>query len=300
MNFDALKLVEQELNALTAPGSPLHRHSPWATYDLSLPLSADRLRFQTLLIDEFMADGQADIEKDGRAAVIVTAGPPGAGKSAHIRDLNLAGSGWRVIDSDEIKKKLLAAPWPDAHHEDEIQEFLSTKVLDDGHPIMKNELSSLVHNESVELADHLIRQCLEAQENVVIEGTLSWEGLLPRYLKLLNKNEYDAVTVLDVEVDQATALHQAFTRWAEGRMETIKGNTQDGGRFTPAAAITALYDSTGRFTKCNHNAVDFFNAPGAAGFEDLKLIVCTGPEPENRNEYHRVIGEFSGPRPLYL
>ncbi|WP_434614739.1 hypothetical protein [Arthrobacter sp. A5] len=63
---------------------------------------------------------------------------------------------------------------------------------------MPKEVSSLVHNESVYLADRLTERCLEARDNVVIEGTLSWSGLPSRYFSLLELNDYSRVTLLDV------------------------------------------------------------------------------------------------------
>lgn len=166
--------------------------------------------------------------------------------------------------------------------------------LADGHPLMLNELSTLVHNESVFLADRFIERCLEAHENVVIEGTLSWKGLPAQYTKLLEHNDYASVTILDVEVDCATALEQAYKRWTKGRVEVINGARHGGGRFTPKEAITTLYDPTGLYSVCNQNAVDLFMSDGASGFDEVDLIVSTGPLPEDRRSYKRIVGDFSG------
>lgn len=293
MDENSLRPVEAELNLLAGPGARLHRDGPLATYVPGTALPTDRLRYQRVLLDELLAEGTGDIEKGGLAAII-TAGPPGAGKTTIRKSLGMGGPGWRVIDADEIKVRLLQdAVW------DGRFDSVFTHRLADGYSIMPNEVSTLVHNESVDLANKLIERCLEAQENIVIEGTMSWEGLPKRYLGWLELNDYNTVTLLDVEVPQATALGHAFTRWAEGRIGTINRTHTGGGRFTPRDAITALYDSEAGYSKCNRNAVDFFNNRGAAGFDTLELIVRTH-EAEEPRTYRRLVGKHAGPPPEYL
>lgn len=296
MNDDVLQLVHAQLNAMTLPEMSLHRNSSRATFNPNRPfdVSDERLRFQRSLLDELLSEGEGDIEKEGRAAVLVTAGPPGAGKSTKIAALGLA-DGWREIDADLIKVKLLEAAVRDGIYDD----FLATNLAD-GYPIMMNELSSLVHNESVILADRMIERCLERQENVVIQGTLTWDELVPRYSRMFALYDYSAVTLLDVEVEKSVALAQAFNRWSTGRIKAIEGGAEGGGRFTPTEAITAIYDSSGRYSHCNENAVDFFNTPGAEDFDDLKLIVCDGEGPENQTEYQRIVGTYTTSIPKYL
>lgn len=288
MDDASLRRVEQQLNDLTTEGGELHKNSARATHRPGNAFEPDRIRFQRRLLDELKAEGEGDIEKNGLAA-LVTAGPPGAGKSTTVSELGLAGEGWRVIDADVIKIRLLEKGLRNG-----IFDSILSRPLVDGYPIMLNELSALVHNESTLLANLLIERCLEVHENVVIEGTLSWEGLPAQYSKLLELNDYASVTILDVEVDCATALEQAYKRWTKGRVEAINGARHGGGRFTPREAITSLYDSTGRFSVCNQRAVDFFTSDGASGFDEVDLIVSTGPLPEDRRTYKRIVGDFSG------
>lgn len=294
MDEATLRRVEDELNALTAPGGELYRHSALATLLPEGDIHPDRLRFQRRLLDELIDEGKGDVETDGLAALI-TAGPPGAGKSTLVRNLRLAGEGWRVIDSDDIKVRLLRAAVQDGTYDSVL-----SRTLTDGHPIMPNELSSLVHNESVFLADQLIERSLEASENVVIEGTLGWEGLPRRYARLLELYEYEKVKIVDVEVDCATALEQAYARWSEGRVAAINGGDSMGGRFTPREAITSLYDSTGRFSRCNRNAVDLFNSDGVTGFSEVELLVARNPQDESPAIYKRIVGKYTGSVPQYL
>jgi hypothetical protein len=202
--------------------------------------------------------------------------------------------GWRVIDADKIKLQLL-----DEAVRDGVFDELLMRRLADGHCIMPNELSSLVHNESVLLADRLIERSLEARENVIIEGTLSWTGLPRQYARMLELNEYENVTIVDVEVDCATALEQAYFRWSEGRTAAINGTDNGGGRFTPREAITSMYGDSG-FSICNENAVDFFNGDGASGFSVMDLIVSTGTLPEGAQAYRRIVGDHTDEPPDYL
>lgn len=293
MEYEDLRPVETELNALTAPGGELHRHSALATHHERVPVSSERVRFQRSLLDNLMEEGEEGVETGGRVAVLITAGPPGAGKSTKVEELGLADDGWRHIDADDIKRKLL-----DAALADGIFEPVFSRTLADGYPIMPNEGSSLVHNESVFLADRLIERCLEAQENVVIEGTLSWDGLPSRYLRLLALNDYREMTILDVEVDMATALEQAYTRWAKGRKAAIAGEPNGGGRFTPGEAITRIYDAAGEYSFCNKNAVDLYIDPAADDFDVVELIVAQPGCDDQR--YRRTVGNYGDKAPHYL
>lgn len=117
---------------------------------------------------------------------------------------------------------------------------------------MTNELASLVHSESTDLADRILRR---------------------RYLEQFASNDYRKITILDVEVDRPTAIRQARLRWWDGRQETIQGLSSLGGRFTPREAIDFLYSGGNRYSACNTNAVDFFNDPRTGIFDSVRLIV---------------------------
>ncbi|EMQ99227.1 zeta toxin family protein [Paeniglutamicibacter gangotriensis] len=295
MASDALRLVERELNELSKPGASFDRNSVLATYRPDKPVSSDRIRFQRRLIDEFLSEDGDEIEKGAEFAVLITAGPPGAGKSTRIDEFNLVEKGWRKIDADRIKLKLLA----EARNSGRFDPQMST-LLADGYPVMLNELSSLVHNESVFLADQIMTRCLEAGENIVIEGTLSWEGRGPYLLEALELHDYRKVVILDVEVELATALEQAYTRWAQGRNATIEGRSTEGGRFTLSAAITSMYQGGKAISCCNRNAVDFFTDEKAASFDDIKLVVAVNDSEATVQEYQRILGEYATPEPTYL
>lgn len=295
MALDRLLEVAEELNGLNAEGERLNRNSAHATYHPGKPLSQERIRFQRRLLDDLMAEHERDREKEGEATAVITAGPPGAGKSSMVRGMGLKPAGARVVDADAVKLKLVEAAVSEG-----IFDALLSHRLADGYPIMPSELSSLVHDESVFLADRMMQRCLEAKENVVIEGTFAWPGLRRRYMKLLDMNDYSSVVLLDVEVDRETAMRQAHQRWANGRAEAIAGRNTMGGRFTPRGAIHLLFEDEDGLSVCHQNAVRFFTDPAAASFGDLRLVVCSGADAVDRRQYRRIVGEYQSGVPTIL
>ncbi|MGP9528874.1 zeta toxin family protein [Glutamicibacter sp. AOP5-A2-18] len=290
-----MRKVEAELNLLTSIGNDLNRASPRASYQPELPTTESRLRLQRELLDKFFEDGQPDVENDGKAIVTFTAGPPGAGKSTAVNDLHLAGDGWRVIDPDDIKLSIL-----EADNRCGVFDDLLSIELPDGHPLMLNELCSLVHDESVFLAGLLLERSLEAQENVVVEGTFSWPRLKEKYMRLLVGNDYRRVNLIDIEVEQEQCLSSAYERWAKGRIDTIEGQITGGGRFTPRDAITSIFTSGQRVSICNRNAVDFFNDPASELFEETNLYVRQARSGQTVARYQREYGSYRTPKPAYL
>lgn len=289
------KLVEEELNELTAPGSLLGKNSARATTHIYPPSDLGRIRFHNNLVEDYIA-GLPKSNGDGRA-VVITAGPPGAGKSTEIERLGFAKEGWKVIDSDVIKTRLLQKAY-----EDRIFEDILKRPLADGHPIMLNELIALVHVESTKLADMVLERCLSDQEDVVIEGTLSWEGLPQRYLRKLAEYDYRELTVLDVEVDCETALDQASDRWWRQRCEAISGRGHFfGGRFTPRDAITTLYKAGEQISVCNTNSVNMFRSSQSSHLETFRLLIRDRTNGSvYTEEYISHYGEIEGgvPEPL--
>ncbi|OMH27705.1 hypothetical protein BKD30_03430 [Tersicoccus phoenicis] len=256
--------------------------STLATQSWTSPVKPERLRYQRCLLDELFEADQSDVAREGRS-VVLTAGPPGAGKSTAVAGLVL--DGWRVIDADDIKVRLLE----DGRVDGRFSVALDT-VLVDGFPVRLNELSTLVHVESARLADRMAERSIEAGENVVIVGTLSWPGTVEENLKRLGLHDYHDVRVIDVEVPRDIALDRAYLRWARGRQAAAEGRDPRGGRFTPRAAIESLYNENERHSRCNENAVHFFTSDAASVFETLELTVSAdGAGP---HVYKRALGEY--------
>lgn len=222
------------------PGAALHIAAPMATWRLHAvggtdPESAryvpSRVRLHHSLIDEFMA-GSTEIAADQRVAV-VTAGPPAAGKSTRLTQLGFDAT-WRRIDSDVFKMMLI---------KHDIQAGVlafpgevRNRVLTDGMGVMPLEFSGLYHRESTVVADKALEASMAARENVVIEGTLSWKGLVPQLVDDVLAHDYRQLDVVLVEAPLEDVLEQSLGRWWPDR---IRGGL--GGRFTPAATIRDLY-----------------------------------------------------------
>lgn len=263
---NAIRLrVAEELERLNARDGDLHVASPRSTWRMYGDVP-ERLRVWESVIDTFMLD-QVDIATEG-ALMVVTAGPVGAGKSTAIDQLGEKYRSARRIDSDRIKVLLIQRAV-----EDRIYEPVLQRILADGRPIMPMELSGLVHEESVRIADEIKRRCLASGENVLIEGTLNWPGIIDVYLKDLARYDYDRLDILSVEVPIEVALERAADRWWVERSDI--SNLQ-GGRFVPRATIAACYEIDGR-TVGGNNALELARRASRAGFTvDLQAVSAAG------------------------
>jgi hypothetical protein len=95
----------------------------------------DRLRTHERLIEQYLAR-QSGVLLEGFAAV-VTAGPPGAGKTSRLCEEGYDEE-WRRIDPDIFKEMLVA----DATSDPDLATLLSPD-LPDGRPVMPLELAAL-------------------------------------------------------------------------------------------------------------------------------------------------------------
>ena len=101
---------------------------------------------------------------------VITAGPPGAGKTTTIDQHGAAELGdlsrYRRVDPDSVKDLLLNRAIADGIYEAMLRDHLA-----DGRPLMARELSGLVHEEAVRLAREMRRQCMSRGESLIIEGS---------------------------------------------------------------------------------------------------------------------------------
>lgn len=185
---------------------------------------------------------QRDVSSGGHA-VVVAAGPPGAGKTDALGTLALRG--YRKIDPDVAKDLILG--------EAEQLGLLSYRhsfTLPDGQPVGVRELAAHVHSISTKTTDVVRRLALASGENIIIDGTLSWEPLAGQYLSELFSAGYEALEVVDVEAPLAVAIGRARKRWWDGR----RGDPIMGGRFVPDEVIERIYVDPAGPSCCAVNA----------------------------------------------
>ena len=216
---------------LDNPWSTRSGTSTWMTYAPDgILFPAARLRFHDELIEAHRAASEA--RTDGTLAVIVTAGPPGAGKSTAL-DRYPELSGYRSIDADDFKDPLLAR----AREEGLLEAWLG-RILQDGRPVAPRELSNFVHAESTVIADAYRQEAFRLGENAIIHGTLSYAPMIDDLLEELDGSGYERLVVVDVEVPEEQAIEQARARWWKERED---GSDPMGGRFVPRDAIRSYY-----------------------------------------------------------
>lgn len=237
------------------------------------------------------AIGDQSLQRQGRAAVVM-AGPPGAGKGFVLRGrADLAG--YLTIDADRVKTQLLEHDVRSGRLDQ-----LLARGLPDGAPVRPEELASLVHVESTYLADQMRQLALAEGFNVIIEGTLQWQGQGPRLIGELRSATYDHLELIAVEVPQDVAQRQALIRWWDGRVDpSIWG----GGRYTPRGAIAAMYpDTEDPHSVCLHRAIDAFNLADVGALRTAVLTVHNrhgrGPEVQ---QFERIAGVYVSEIPRY-
>lgn len=201
---------------------------------------------------------------EGRAVIVLTAGAPGAGKSTALKHLP-DGELYRDIDADELKTVCLQV----AQCAGILDSWLGM-TLADGNSILRGELSTLVQDYSVALADELEFEAMFYGENIIRQGTFKWEGLPAQYLKRLDEvGGYAGYQLFCVEIGQKNALDGALSRWW-GQRVTSDPNA----RYLPPTAITDLYESDdSRYSSSLHNALRLFNNPESERYAVASLTV---------------------------
>lgn len=263
--------VAEQLERLNGPGGDLSVSSPRSTWHM-FGDTAERLRVWAALIEEFLAD-QPIVSTNGNLAV-VTAGPPGAGKSTAIGHLGDDAVTWRRIDPDRIKELLIRRAINDRTYE----HVMKAHTLADGRRILPMELSGLVHEESVRLADTIRRRCLTDGEDVVVDGTLAWEPFIDVLLRDFVGSGYQRMHVLSVDVPLQTAVERALDRWWLARSDL---SNYFGGRFVSRAVIAASYAEDNQALGVK-NAVELAQRGSRLGM-DVELTQLTGARDESES-----------------
>jgi hypothetical protein len=255
--------VAAQLTDLSCPGRPLHANSHRRT-EVVYAGDSVRASFRRDIIADYLS--RASPLQDGRSAII-TAGPPGVGKStalhAEVADLET----YRVLDADIVKEYLVQRAVDDG-----IYNELLDLDLADGYRIAPGELAALVHDESVQLIERIREICVLQRENIVVEATLQWDGHGPAIFSELALADYTHVRILGVEADRDLVHAQALDRWWTRRTEWTAGKHPLGGRFVPPAVIDKCYPATGR-SHCAQHAIDLIDRAKAGEIENVHLTL---------------------------
>ena len=204
-----------------------------------------------------------DAPADGRAAII-TAGPPGAGKSTA---LDVLLDEHRRIDPDAVKDLLLGRL--EAAGLLEVRHGFS---LLDGQPVRPGELAWWVHRASTDVADLVRLTSLARGENFAMEGTLVWDEIVGQYNGELLRSGYETLIVLDVEVSLPVAIEQARQRWWQGRGDL----TGVGGRFVPDAVVAAFYPDNSKVSVCATRAREMYSEANDSGITTTLALESRG------------------------
>lgn len=197
-------------------------------------------------VSQWYLDMHGTATRNG-SCVVVTAGPPGAGKSSLLSSAVPDLASRMVIDPDIAKDCL--AQWCVDH--DVYGDLLSTG-LPDGGTVKPLELSPLLQTLSTESCNSVRRVALAARTDVVIESTMASPAFGERLLLSLAKADYDKLFIVSVEVDRVTAQSRAVSRWWQGR----QGDPALGGRLVLPETVAAAYpaEEGDRESFCRRNA----------------------------------------------
>lgn len=218
---------------------------------------AARLRLHRELIEAHRSSLD-DADQDGALAVVVTAGPPGSGKTTALSRMDEL-AGYRAIDADDFKDPLLERAAADG-----LLDAWTTRTLPDGRPVQAREVSGFVHAESTAIADALRRRSARNGENVVVHGTLSSVDYIDDLLGELDESGYERLRIVAVEVPVETAVEQALARWWRVRDD---GSDALGGRFVPEQAIRRYWPTGSAESVCSRNAVVLGERAEALGWD---------------------------------
>jgi dephospho-CoA kinase len=186
------------------------------------------------LHDELIANRErlsAHAAADGELAVVVTSGPPGAGKSTALQRFPEFAA-FRDIDADDFKDPLLSRA-----RDDGLLTGWLMRELPDGRPVALRELSTFVHAESTVVAAAYRDQAFARGENIIVHGTLADDRVIDELLSAIDDAGYERIVIIDVSTPQAVATERALARWWAGRTSS----DPLGGRFVPPSAIERYF-----------------------------------------------------------
>ncbi len=210
----------------------------------ALLAGGERRRLVRAARDWYLDSYGEDVTRGG-TCVVVTAGPPGAGKSSTLSAAVEDVRSRLVIDAD-IAKEFLAR-W--CVVEGAYSNVLA-RTLPDGRGVMPMDLSPLLQTMSTEVCNAVRRTALEAGMDIVVESTMSTPAYGERLLLSLAKADCRSLLIVSVETDKVTAHERARARWWAGRLD----DHELGGRLVLPEAVDAVFGGDGAASACRANA----------------------------------------------
>ncbi|MFI1285152.1 zeta toxin family protein [Streptomyces sp. NPDC020858] len=225
--------------------------------------SVERLRLHRAILDEAKA-ACAGLPRGGQA-VLLTSGPPGAGKGTSLGMLRARqGDGtelgqalarvhgadvndYVVLDADAFKEAII-------RHGGAPSLPPRARELPGGLRLAPAELAPLVHRESSFLQDTFESWARTQGFNLLYDGVMGNFDWTARMLGDLAQEGYGDRVVLSIEVPIQTSLEQNALRWQNGRTAFDQGTDAYGGRMAPEHLIRALYPDQSGYSLSRANA----------------------------------------------
>lgn len=216
---------EQEVNAAFTAAHP---HSTHRTHRTGGRWSDERARIHRQIVDEIW-DRHQHVPTDRQA--ILTGGLAGAGKTTVLEGhAGVDTSRYLTVSADEMK--------------DELTRRGLTPTVPDWEHLSPMEHSTLIHMETIHMADMLGERAYVAGKNVIYDSSMGGrEGPASR-LERMREHGYTTRGIF-VDIPVETSVQRATSRYRHGQREWLAGRGP-GGRPIPPEFILAQRGSGGQ------------------------------------------------------
>jgi predicted ABC-type ATPase len=211
---DRIKRVEK---ALSGVFQTLSTHRVYRDKDGVWDKDRDKLHRQ--IVEDMYAKAQ-NVPTDGRG--IFTGGPTGAGKSSALKKLGVKPGEYFTVDPDAVKEEMARRGMvPDIP----------------GYPdLAPMERATLVHRESMRVANMLMDRAVADQRNVIWDTTMINADSIERWVDQMRQDGYDNIRGVFVQALPEVARARVQRRYEEGMNAFLQSKGKGiGGRYIPAA-----------------------------------------------------------------